>query len=143
MIGQPGWRLQTVSQRQPAQGGSARVLRLLTGQQGLGLAPVLGGASGVDLADLFQGAGERVEVGGVLMASLPQAEDGGRRTPLLRKVAQVPGRSTEGRSADQLILGSPLACERAEGRSRRVPGWRRRRSILFCRQLYALRLNDI
>lgn len=104
VIGQPGWRLQTVSQRQSAQRGSARVLGLLIGQRGLSLGPPLQ-ASGVDLADLFQGAGESVEVGGVLMASLPQAEDDGRRTPLLRKVAQVPKRSTERRSADP-----PLAC---------------------------------
>lgn len=102
VIGQPGWRLQTVSQRQSAQRGSAQVLGLLIGQRGLGL-PLQ--ASGVDLADLFQGAGESVEVGGVLMASLPQAEDDGRRTLLLRKVAQVPERSTERRSADP-----PLAC---------------------------------
>lgn len=88
VIGQPGWRLQTVSQQQLAR--SARVLGLLIGQRGL--AAVLGGASGVDLADLVQGAGEGVEVGGVLMASLPQAEDDGRRARLLRKVAQVPGK---------------------------------------------------
>lgn len=44
----------------------------------------------MDLADFLQGGGERLEVGGVLMASLPQAQDDGRRTPLLRKVAQVP-----------------------------------------------------
>lgn len=88
VICQPGWRLQTVSQQQLAR--SARVLGLLIGQRGL--AAVLGGSSGVDLADLLQGAGEGVEVDGVLMASLPQAEDDSRRARLLRKVAQVPGK---------------------------------------------------
>lgn len=61
----------------------------------LGIAPVLGGASGVDLAYFFEGTGERVEVSGVLMTSLPQAEDHCRRTPLLGKVAQVSEKHTE------------------------------------------------
>lgn len=88
---------------------SARVLCPLIGRRGLsgqaarpyvaevrlGVAPVLGGASGVDLAYFFEGTGESVEVSGVLMASLPQAEDHGRRTPLLGKVAQVSEEHTE------------------------------------------------
>lgn len=110
MVSPAGGATQSVSDRSTSD--SARVLRLLTGQRGVGIAPVLEGASGVDLADLLQGAGERVQVVGVLMASLPQAEDDGRRTPLLRKVAQVPERSTESGSAaipwsrqDRLTLG--------------------------------------
>lgn len=43
----------------------------------------------MDLADLLEGAGERVKVSSVLVASLPQAEDDRRRTLLLREVAQV------------------------------------------------------
>lgn len=57
----------------------------------------LGVSSGLDLADLLQGAGQRVEVvggvevvGRVEVASLPQAKDERRGTRLLGKVAQVP-----------------------------------------------------
>lgn len=58
----------------------------------------------MEIADFFQGACERVGAGGVLMASLPKAEHDGRRTPLLRKVAQVP----EKHRADQEISGFSL-----------------------------------
>ena len=53
----------------------------------------------MDLAPPLQGAGETVEVGGVLMASLPQAKHDGRRTLPLGKVAQVPGSSAQSGSA--------------------------------------------
>lgn len=55
----------------------------------LRLVPVLGGAFGVDLSDLLEGAGKRVKVSSVLVASLPQAQYDRRRTLLLRKIAQV------------------------------------------------------
>lgn len=51
---------------------------------------VLGGAFGVDLADLLEGAGQGVKVSRVLVASLPQVQYDRRRTPLLCKIRQVP-----------------------------------------------------
>lgn len=55
------------------------------------LAVALRCPSGLDLADLLQGAGQRVQVvGGVMVASLPQAEDERRGTRLHGEVAQVP-----------------------------------------------------
>lgn len=51
---------------------------------------------GVDLADLLQSAGQRVQVPCVLVLGLPQAEDHRRWALLTRKVTQVPRGRGEG-----------------------------------------------
>lgn len=79
------------------------LVRVDSTEVGLGLVPLLRGAFRVDPADLLEGAGERVQVSGVLVASLPQAQDDRRRTLLLRKVAQVSGEEhTRSRSSSDV-----------------------------------------
>lgn len=56
----------------------------------LRLARALSQAFRVDLADLLEGAGQRVQVSGSLVPSLPQAEDDPRWAALLSEIRQVP-----------------------------------------------------
>lgn len=52
----------------------------------LRLARALGQAFRVDLADLLEGAGQRVQVPGSLVPSLPQTEDDPGRTALISEI---------------------------------------------------------
>ncbi|KAK5901247.1 hypothetical protein CgunFtcFv8_026138 [Champsocephalus gunnari] len=53
-------------------------------------AAMSGGPGGLDLADFFKGAGQRVQVPRVLVLGFPQTQDHGGGALLTCKVAQVP-----------------------------------------------------
>lgn len=70
----------------------------------LRLARALGRAFRVDLADLLEGTGQRVQVSGGLVPSLPQAEDDPGRAALLREIRQVPEEGNENTTSQTIFF---------------------------------------